>query len=107
MPFEVLKVMKESPVVQAFTEVVCPCFLCYCELMHIPEYQLKLRSSGPDQRHPPLGLCYWLVDSHYIRCCEIIKQLIQTFIIRSMLHKMKDLQCMISNQDVLRVVEFS
>ena len=36
---------------------------------------------------PLLRRCYWLVDSHYLRCCEIIKQLIQTFNIRPMIHK--------------------
>ena len=54
MPFEVFMVMKESPVVPAFTEVVGPCFLCYSLLMHIQECQWKQRSSGPDQSHPPL-----------------------------------------------------
>ena len=88
MPFEVLKVIKESPVVRAFTEVVCPCFPCYRQLIHIQECQWKQRSSGLDHSHPPLRLRYWLVDFHCI-ICEIMKQLIQTFNIRSMIHKWK------------------
>ena len=51
MPFEVFIVIKESP---AFTEVVCPCFLCCGQLMHIPECQWKQRNSGHDQSYPPL-----------------------------------------------------
>ena len=40
--FEVFTVIKDSPVVLAFTEVVSPCFLCYSLLMHIPESPWEL-----------------------------------------------------------------
>ena len=37
-----------------FASLLCPCFLCYRQLMHIPECQWKTRSSGQDQVHTPL-----------------------------------------------------
>ena len=49
---------------------------------------------------PPLRPCYWLVYSYCIRCCEIIQQLVQTFKIRSTIHKIKNLQCIIRNENV-------
>ena len=95
MLFEVFTAMKDSPVIPALTEFVSSCFFCHSQVMHIPESWWKQRSSGQDQSHSPLRPCYWLVYSYCIRCCEIIQQLIQTFKIRSTIHKIKNLLCII------------
>ena len=100
MPFEVFTAIKDSPVVPTLTEVVSPCFLCYSQLMHTPESWWKQRSSGQDQRHSLEAVLLAGRFPLHMNCCEIIQQLSQTFKIRSTIHKIENLQCIIRNEDV-------